>query len=407
MTVTPAEQALQHGLWRLDQGVVFRADRAFLSTLTLGQVIKGKVLRHYEGGRYAMSFGGEERVVDSAIPLRSGEIVHGRVVGLDDQVHLERVPAPAAERPADGGAGPAELPAAADEIERLFARHRAALGPADHALIRTVGRSQGDVSLAASAALVLRKIGLPLQVTLLRAVMRAVADRAGVERAIFGEHATALAIDPQQRAAGSQPAVQGLSRVLADLRVPEGPPDAPADGAGDQASDAALRQATDAGRGSADRGRDKRRGEWLLGRRVLNTQTESAVTHRFLTLPLWFGDRLLEIDLALFAETKVSRADDGVRLRRIVLSLDLAPLGRVDAVLAVANRRLRIAFETRSEATTELLGGRLGRLESDLAARDWSLDELVVETRTDGAPGGAARAVVAHYVTQDSLSRLL
>ena len=83
MSTGPVEGALQQGLLRLDQSLIFGADRDFLSTLTMGQIIKGRVLRHYEGSRYGVEFGGQERVVDSAIALRSGDVIHainGRTV---------------------------------------------------------------------------------------------------------------------------------------------------------------------------------------------------------------------------------------------------------------------------------------------------------------------------------------
>ena len=45
MTVSQIETALQQGLWRLDQSFAVTAGKDFISTLTLGQIIKGKVLR--------------------------------------------------------------------------------------------------------------------------------------------------------------------------------------------------------------------------------------------------------------------------------------------------------------------------------------------------------------------------
>src|SRR3954452_22379567 len=71
--------------------LLVKSDVDFAAKLTLGQIIKGRVLRAYEGGRYLMDFYGQQKVVDSAVPLRAGDVIHGRVVGLGEHVELQRV----------------------------------------------------------------------------------------------------------------------------------------------------------------------------------------------------------------------------------------------------------------------------------------------------------------------------
>jgi hypothetical protein len=407
VTTGPVQQALQQSLMRVDQGLVFGADRDFLSTLSMGQIIKGRVLRHYEGSRYGVEFGGQERVVDSTIALRSGELIHGRVVGLDDRVHLQRVPAslerePATARPAPEPGMPA-AGAAADRIEQLFREHRAALSPAEHGTVRGVGRQAGDMSLAAAAALVLRKLGLPLDATLIRALTRAMTERGALAESAPEEGATRLAADATRRVTDNHETVRLVAQALEQLRVPERA-DGPATSPGDVPQQPGA--GADGGPGNRDR-RGEQLQAWLLGRRVLNSQSEGAVAHRFLTLPLWFGDRLVEVNLAFFAQTPDEQDGDGLRYRRIVLSLDFAGLGEVEAVVSVANRHLRIAFETGREEATQLLALWMGALKADLAAFGWQIDELSYGTRYADALDGPAEAVVSHYIRQDSLSRLM
>ena len=93
MNVDTIFQALQEGFARAGKSLWVQGDPEFAATLRLGQVLKGKVLRHFEGGRYLVSFGGQEKVVDSGVPLRTGEVLYGRVMALDDKVHLQRVSA--------------------------------------------------------------------------------------------------------------------------------------------------------------------------------------------------------------------------------------------------------------------------------------------------------------------------
>src|SRR6185503_18645693 len=62
------------------------------SALSLGQIVKARVLKHYEGGRYLVSLEGRERVVDSSVPLSTGELVRGRVVAVGDRIELQPLP---------------------------------------------------------------------------------------------------------------------------------------------------------------------------------------------------------------------------------------------------------------------------------------------------------------------------
>jgi hypothetical protein len=109
--------------------LVLRGDPLLLEKLTLGQIIKGRVLRSYEGQRYLMHFEGQERIVDSAVPLRTGDILHGRVIGLGERIELQRVAVQPDDAPSQDDAAEPARPRAdlADPSLRfvadLFARH--------------------------------------------------------------------------------------------------------------------------------------------------------------------------------------------------------------------------------------------------------------------------------------------
>ena len=57
MKVDPGAPILS-SLARGAPSISFTGGGDFASKLTLGQIIKGRVLRSYEGGRYAIDFGG-------------------------------------------------------------------------------------------------------------------------------------------------------------------------------------------------------------------------------------------------------------------------------------------------------------------------------------------------------------
>ena len=71
--------------------LLFAGEDDFAAKLTIGQILKAKVLRHHEGSRYVASFGSGEKVVDSSIPLTPGELIEGRVKSIGKQVELQRV----------------------------------------------------------------------------------------------------------------------------------------------------------------------------------------------------------------------------------------------------------------------------------------------------------------------------
>lgn len=413
MTVSHIEQALQQGLWRLDQSFAVTANQDFISSLTLGQIIKGKVLRHFEGSRYGVSLGGEERVVDSAIPLRSGEILHGRVIALDDKVHLQRVAVPRE----DGSQRQTELDpdgifakegkADADSIKELFQRHRATLSAEEHSRIRVLGRSAGNLSVIASSALVLRKLGLVLDESLIRAVARALQDRGSVARSVSAEQATTLTANAAEKVTENRETMRLLSSALAHLSMPDLSATNDADAEHAAIGDDPAMAASKSDGGGQD-GRGSREGhEWLLGRWLLNAQSEGAVAHRLIAVPLWLGNRLVELNLAFFSQMKDESGSNGIRYRRILLSLDLDTLGHVDIEIVVANQRLRIAFETQRESTTDMLASRLGNLKADFSEFGWNLDELSYATRELSALDLPSQAVISHHVRQDSLSRLM
>lgn len=169
MSVAPASAAL---------ALLLQPDVSLAARLTVGQVVRAQVLQHYEGSRYQVRILGQQAVLDSPAALRPNEVIWGRVTSLDDRVQLERVEQPAAEPAADAaeqaipglGAGPA-----AELIDDLFRRYRATLDARDaKALERLVARSP-QPSRMALAALVLRKLELPLEERLLGPLCEALA----------------------------------------------------------------------------------------------------------------------------------------------------------------------------------------------------------------------------------------
>lgn len=374
----------------------FPGDGDFASKLTLGQIIKGRVLRSYDGGqRHLVDFGGEQRVVDSSVPLRPDEVFQGRVVGLGEKVQLQKL---AAETPA-AAAAPAALPqrpagAADGSLAALFARFGVELPPARVAEAQVVVNRLPQPATAASAALVLAKLGLPLDAQLIRLLH---ARLSGQEAVDTSRGAVQLATAPAavQHAAAVAPPVEALAAALAQLAAPL-PLPVPAAG-----HDAALATSTSGDGGGA------RRDPREPGSRLLNVQTGGAVAHRLGRLPLLVDGRLLELELALFDEPGEG-GDGGAapavpRHRQVVIGLDTASLGRVEVRARIAGRHLALTMNTDASERTQALAGHAAALRESLSSLGFEVDAMAYETQAAGAPGAPLQAVVEHLITPGSV----
>jgi hypothetical protein len=413
MNVNSIIAAMQQGVTGPGQRLILTPDPEFASTLTLGQIIKGKVLRHYEGERYAVSFGGREKVVDSGVPLRSGEIIYGRVVGLDEKVQLQRVyaggsaSADRASATMDSAAG-LIANTAESRVLRLFEQYQARLSTGDLRMLGQLARSAGQPDAMAMSGLVLSKLGMSLEPALTRALYRAMRepDPAGREQS---EMAAALAADAGSFGTGiNREAVEQLARAMlpaqADERQSDGSTDADDIAAESQAEEGVRMPAAGDGQQSFD---THARQEWLLGRFLLNVQSDGSVAHRLVSFPIWFGDRLVEVEMALFSQHRGSDKQDGVEYRKLVFALDTEQLGHIEISVHVANRNLRVIVAADNEAATGELARYMPDLKKGLDAFGWQLDELSYRTTETDLQGNVLRSVVEHYISQNSLSRLL
>jgi len=363
------------------------------SELSLGQIVKARVLRHYEGGRYLVSLDGRERVVDSGVPLKTGELIRGKVVAVGDRIELQ--PLPDASVPQETAAA-AAVPA--DELTATFAQYGLKLDDgARSALLRAL-KGAADPQATVLAAMTLAKIGLPQEPALLDAVQALLRRRPAASAADEGL-TESFSINP------SVPLTAQLHEVLR-AALPSGPATQTAEAAAAPtqiASGAAdNRQTADQGGSGTGSGAGS---EGKLGQWVLNTQTGGAVGHRVGTLPLILGGRLVEVDVALFEQDARQSRHGEPRARHLVFVLDTPTLGGVEVSARLVDSRLRVRFAADRDATLELLAGRREELSRQLAQLGFTVDEITYETRPDAAQNPAYRAVADYVVTQGSLDR--
>jgi hypothetical protein len=370
----------------------------FADTLSIGQIIQGKVLRGYEGNRYLVAFDGGDRVVDSVTPLTTGEILYGRVVGLGDRVELQRVYAAPQEKSAPRTAVsvlPNDARPAASEaavLDAVLQRYRVELTDSDRATLLRAARSADDPEAMSLAGAMLSKLGLPQAGVLLESLYRAQLERTdtGIRSgARLPEDSVAEVLTSWQQSTEMQASsLRELGTLLQQALDPKTDTHRPGADLSDQ-----------------DDSRDS--SQQALAARILNAQTGGVVTHRAGLLPLLVGGRLVEISVAMFEQRRPATATQGLQHRQVVFSLHTESMGRVDVLARVTGGHVRVEITTDSEDRTAHSAGYAGQLESALSEGGWNVDEVAYGTRTQSPHNPVVRSVIEHVVNMNSLDRLV
>ncbi len=388
----------------------FSGGSAFSDNLTVGQVLKGRVLRHYEGNRYLVDFGGEQKVVDSVVPLRTQELISGKVIAVGERVELRRL---AVDVPAEKETAPAVANhwPLGGKYERLvdgvFERYLGTLSAAERGSLMRAVREAPQPETMALAGLVLTKIGIALAPEALRAVFEALTQSA--RQGLFPPAGEAPELGTTEGVGGpkTQAAVDALAPLIEQLvdAIPErrGSPRDEEITEGDVAGDIQLSTPGDnqaAGNGT------ERQGLFNMARWILNAQSDGSVSHRIGTIPIKLGNQLIEVDVAVFDQRR-AQVTKGMQHRQILFSLHTEALGSVEVLAKIAGRHLRVQVTGENTAATEEMSRYVGELQAALRETGWQVDELVYETRIGSVRANLAHAVVEHIVRQDSLNRLM
>lgn len=384
----------------------------FGDKLQLGQMLKARVLRHYEGNRYAVDFDGHEKVVDSALPLETGEVLYGRVVGVGERVMLERVRVPSRMPGNDNTPGAQAQPvASADKaaqlVADLFAQFRAQLAPAQALLMTQSVRDAADRPLMGMAGLLLNKLGIGLSPEWLKSVYELL--RTEPQRGTFPLTGDVPVLEVTRAGLdGTQNGLrQSANAILAELLKQCMEQSL----AHDREEDVPVRQSrptTDAHTSAPEMRREDSRHARTSDpmRRLMNVQSGGSVAHRINTVPLLVNGRLLELNIAVFEQRDGQHTKDETRHRQVSFSLHCEQLGHVEVRGFVTGEHLKLTLSTDRETAAEHLAAYSPQLREQLLDDGWLVDELHYEISEPEA-AGVARAVMQHLIRQDSVSRLL
>lgn len=382
------------------------ADPGWSDTLTVGQILKARVLRQFGQGRYEMDFAGHSRVVDSAVPLSVGDLLHGKVVGLGERVVIERTQLERAN--ADSAAGQR----ASDTVRHADALRQGMAGASpkgEQSRIVDVALRTRAARLAAKSAqpeLVWRaaayasRVGIVLDDARLRrfSALLGQEERLALSRA---EAAHFEVLSPVSDVGhGSDVA---LTEQLASWLQDSGTASAgePDHASGDAQGHVGAGLSTVADDDDFDNEDGKEGGDDAWMARLLNAQTGASFQHRYQLLPVVIDGKLLEFDVALFDHAADDRHAD-THSRRICMRID-TPSGAVDVQAAVVGDRVRLTMSSRNAALVDTLEHAAFGLGSALGDLGWMLEraDYVDDLAGDAAP--PARAIVEHVLEQDSL----
>jgi hypothetical protein len=401
MNVTPAIASVAHAGLRAEASIMLPDSREFASRLSIGQIIKGRVLLQYEGTRYLVAFEGGERTVDSSIPFRTGDILHGKVVALGDRVELQYLPE--GRQPASMSTGvearePVTSPPPLNELDALLLRYQAKLSADGREILLRAIRSAANREWTALAGVMLAKLQLPQDTRLLASIAAGLA-RNPANEAAEPRDATLVPL--------AGPAVTRQLRELVKQALREsGGPDGAAIESSGAAPDSHQPSIPDTGLGKSPGERRDSRFAGLAAS-VLNAQGGGSVAHRVGTLPLIVGDRLIEVDVAVFDQEQGRQAQSGTRHRALVFVLNLTRLGRVEISASVVEDRVRVRIGADRPESVEWLSQHGAGLREALVEAGWAVDEIGYGDAGADAGNPAVRSVVEHVIAQDSLNRLV
>jgi hypothetical protein len=359
-----------------------------------------------------VDFSGFERVVDSAIPLRTDEILYGRVVAVGDRVELQRLHAESvnSRSRSESRAEKHTDPIPAGVTTPIAELGRQWLAEDVIAVERLAGQAANPSTMLLGAS-ALAKIGLPFSSELVEAVYALLSG--GAVGGIFPLRPDAIVIETmgagtRTRAASRDPAaVAAFAQLLrAEFELSrEVLIQAPAlEGATGDAAGTVGRRRTDSdqsGEGGGALG-----GEGLSGA-LFNVQVEGSVSHAVATLPFIVDGRLVELDVALFQQEK--NADHGGALPhgRVVIALNTDHLGRVQIVATLVGDHVHLNLTSDDGGAAEYMAGNAPALRAQVQADGWVVDGIRYGVDEPGNPSAVLRTVLEHVVSGDSFSRLI
>lgn len=399
MSVDKIASALNQRSTSLENQFFLQGQNDFASKLTLGQVIKARVLRHYEGSRYLADVNGQEKVVDSANPLRPGELIEGRVKSLGQQVELQRINVArqdqnqvditsSSEMGDTGffGQKDKQLQAA----QQFFAERQSSLNAKDIQVLKYFLSRGKPLNTVLMSALSIKKAGLDISNKNLKSIIEAL-EYNQKEKSIISS-ASRTGIEVNSGAIQSYRSNLEVTKQLAEDFRCWSEHDLSVNNDFDQSTNNEFAEGDE---------------QQSLAYQILNKQDNSSVNHQLMIFPIWLGEKLTEVRMAFFDQRQLTK-DNGATFpyKRFVFTFQLDNLGDIMASAIVHGKHLALTFTSNKTQSTDFLSRYMGALTSQVESMGWTIDNVEYATISEREYNPTTAAIVEHYVSKDSVSRV-
>lgn len=367
----------------------------WLKTISIGQIIKGKVLKVYDTNRYGVMIGGQERVVDSTISFKVGQQISAKVVSVhDNKVSLKLAERAVASNTIDAKTAPFSSSNLVDSLIRQFNMDQ--LADTQKQAIAGISIAFGEDISAIKMALYLAKIGLPISESIIRHLLKGAEMptlvttlETGLPNAISpinADNTQALYLAIAEAFLNDPITADYEDEVTEESGYgqfipPEYIPDAAFEKSGFN-SDSESEQAP--------------------FMQLLNIDTEGTIAHSFDVLAMIVNDRLMEFDVAFFDQANTQQ--EAILSKQVMFELETL-MGKVGIVAKLVNNRLSVAFNTDRQVFLEVLQQQQESLSRSLNDAGWILEQMHYEQSSQRI--SAIGAVVNHVLTQGSMEIVL
>lgn len=370
----------------------------WLKSISLGQIIKGKVLKVYDTNRYGVMMGGQERIVDSTISFQVGQQLSAKVMDIhDNKVSLKLI-----ERSANRDVIPPNLAESkpqslVDSLIRQFNMEQ--LSDTQKQVITDIANTFGNDMFAIKVALYLAKVGLPISEALIKNLLKSADLSTSVvphQRNLSNTTSTVrtdnlpalyLAIaeilsGKDMSAVSEKDAEESVNQTDFEQNMPSG-----------------YTSAADLEKDASSFESDSEQAPFM---KLLNIDTDSAIAHSFDVLAIIINDRLMEFDVAFFDQAK---AEAGVTLsKQIVFELETLA-GKVGIVAKLVNNRLSVALNADQPTLLEALQQQQDAFSESLNNAGWILEQMDYARSNERT--SAMSAVIDHVLMQGSMEMVL
>lgn len=386
----PQNQATSRSYFLLD------ANNDFASKLTLGQVIEARVMRHHEGNRYSVSIQGKERIIDSANPLQNGQLIEGRVKSIGKRVEIQQTNT-IIDPKNQLSTNHAKLTNLVTDqtnsktddiaIRQFFADKQVTLSKQELHTLKEAMKTALPPHAMLLSGLAIKKAGVGLNKESLSSVAK-------------------LLIESPYQKNHAHIRDAAVSQIEAKAPLPLVSKDTIEDLSESMRSFAFLGGGKSGNEQSGHHFSQDKGNHWLA-RWILNTQDDSSMNHRLMTFPVWLGDKLTEIRMALFDQEHKSADFHKLPFKKAVFTVKLDVLGTITVSSLAHGGHISVNISSENSDATLYIASYASELKQLMREMDWHVDSLKYSTEKQSPFDESTHSVVEHYINKDSISRLL